>query len=112
MTAGSGTGAGPAQNAGSPLKVMVREASVALAHLDAARLEELAESCHVLAVDPPDMRMAREAAGEMEILGRLLEATRANAMVMQRLRALHAVHLEYSERQVRGNAVENAYGHN
>jgi hypothetical protein len=105
------SGPGQAEDARPPLKAIVREASVALAHLDAARLEELAASCHALTTDPPAARVAQEAAGEMAMLGRLLEATRANAMVMRRLRALHAVHVEYSERQVRGNAVENAYGH-
>jgi len=44
---------------------------------------------------------AREAAGEMAVLARVLEATRANLNVMNRLRELHAGRREYSEAQVR-----------
>ena len=47
-------------------------------------------------------RQAREAAADMAVLGRVLEATRANLNVMRRLRELRERRLEYSERQIRG----------
>jgi hypothetical protein len=87
------------------LKALVEEASQALARLDAGRLEELALSCQALNRDlAPANRealacQAREAAGEMATFARVLEATRANLNVMNRLRELRAVRLEYGERQ-------------
>ena len=85
------------------LKQLVMEASRALALLDAGRLEELALSCQALnrdlgtsgRADRPRMaRQAREAAAEMAVLGRVLEATRGNLEVMNRLRELRAGRLE------------------
>jgi len=86
------------------LKELVVEASHALAHLDAARLEELALSCQALNRELPLLdsgdrsqlaSQAREASQEMEIFARVLEATRANLHVMNRLRELRAERLEY-----------------
>ncbi len=102
------------------LKQLVVEASQALARLDAARLEELALSCQALnrdlasddqasddlASDPAARtrlaRQAREAAAEMAVFARVLEATRNNLQVMNRLRDLRTGRLEYSEMQARG----------
>lgn len=93
------------------LKGLVVEASHALARLDADRLEELALSCQALNRDlaVPNSRehaalaeQAREAAGDMAVFFRVLEATRANLTVMHRLRELREGRLEYSENQVRG----------
>ena len=92
------------------LKELVREASRALARLDANRLEELAVSCQALNRDlepasTPQRaelaRQAQDAAGEMAVFSRVLEATRANLNVMNRLRELRAGRLEYGEPQAR-----------
>jgi hypothetical protein len=93
------------------LKELVVEASRALARLDADRLEELALSCQALnrdlvQSDPAqgdgDARAAltmecKEAEGDMAVFARVLEATRANLNVMNRLRELRAGRLEYRE---------------
>lgn len=95
------------------LKALIVEASRALARLDAGRLEELAFSCQAL-----DRTMARgnadfdarrqmaqhaqEAATDMAVFARVLDATRANLHVMNRLQELRMGRLECSERQVRG----------
>lgn len=93
------------------LKELVVEASQALARLDAARLEELALSCQALnrelsAAGAEERarlgRQAREAAGEMAVFARVLDVTRGNLNVMNRLRQLRAGRLEYSEPQARG----------
>jgi hypothetical protein len=93
------------------LKEVVAEASRALAQLDAGRLEELALSCQALNRALPMAsaaekrilrRQAAEAQADMAVLGRVLEATRANLKVMNRLRELRQGRLEYSERQVGG----------
>ena len=76
------------------LRELVVEASLALARLDAERLEELALSCQALNRDLAGRarrerdieRQAREASGEMAVFGRVLDATRANLEVMNRLR--------------------------
>jgi aminopeptidase N len=87
------------ERGGRPLlKDVVVEASRALARLDADRLEELALSCAALNRDlQVDAKAraelaaeAREAAGEMAVFARVLEATRANLTVMNRLRELRA----------------------
>jgi len=79
------------------LKQIVAEASRALALLDADRLEELARACQALnrgAMDRSEAARARlalearEAAGEMDVFARVLDATRANLIVMKRLREL------------------------
>jgi hypothetical protein len=102
----------PAMGGVNPgLRGLVVEASRALARLDADRLEELALSCQALnrdlAVQKPRERaalaeQAREAAVDMAIFSRVLEATRANLNVMLRLRELRDGRLEYREDQVRG----------
>lgn len=102
------------------LKTLVLEASRALAGLDATRLEELALSCQALNRDLETVhgeeragwaRQAFEAAGEMAVFGRVLEATRANLNVMNRLRELRQGRLEYGEVQAREWAgTENAHG--
>jgi hypothetical protein len=90
------------------LKVLVREATQALARLDADRLEELARSCEALNLELQQnattaklthrTALAVEAAGalrEMAVLGRVLDATRANGRVMRTLLELRAGRREY-----------------
>jgi hypothetical protein len=86
------------------LKELVVEASRALARLDADRLEELALSCQALNRDLVHMDgdalaalavESKEAAGDMAVFARVLEATRSNLSVMNRLRELRAGRLEY-----------------
>jgi len=95
------------------LKELVVEASRALARLDAGRLEELALSCQALnrELTPANLeqrealvRQSREAAGDMATFARVLEATRANLNVMNRLRDLRLGRLEYTRPQMRGPA--------
>ena len=101
------------------LKELVREASCALARLDTARLEELALSCEALnrGLGPMSAndrgrlaKQAQEASADMAVFARVLEATRANLSVIERLRELRAGRLEYSERQARGE-VDAGAGH-
>lgn len=96
-----------ARRANPELKELVMEASRALARLDAGRLEELVLSCQALnrglgtlnAEGRAELaRQAEEAAADMAVFARVLDATRANRNVMNRLRELRAVRLEYSER--------------
>ena len=93
------------------LKELVIEASRALAQLDASRLEELALSCQALnrvfADSGVESRarlvgQARKASKDMEAFARILDATRGNLGVINRLRELRAGRLEYGERQARG----------
>ena len=86
------------------LRDLVVEASRSLARLDARRLEELALSCQALnrhlAEADPERRSAlavesKEAVGDMAVFARVLETTRANLHVMNRLRELREGHLEY-----------------
>jgi hypothetical protein len=83
------------------LKQVVREASQALALLDANRLEELACACRALRcdrMDPAELRrQAREATAEMAVLARVLDATRANLQVMNRLKDLREGRIFYAE---------------
>lgn len=86
---------------------MVVEASRALALLDADRLEELARACQALNrehklgranADRAEVaRQSREAAREMALFARVLDATRANLAVMNRLRALREGTVEYAD---------------
>ncbi len=97
---------------------MLAEASLALAHLDAERLEEMALSCAALVRDADRKRGdARnqcgsglgEARQEMAIFARVLEATRANLEVMHRLRPVRAAQLEYGpETRACVNAAEES----
>jgi len=58
-------------------------------------------------------RQAREAKGDMAVFARVLEATRANLDVMNRLRELRAGRLEYGERLTRGwPRTEGGHGDN
>lgn len=86
------------------LKALVTDATRALALLDAERLEELARSCETLKremeMDGPEERAARiceagEAARELAVLSRVLDATRANGRVLHRLMELRAGRREY-----------------
>ena len=89
------------------LKQLVAEASRALACLDADRLEELARSCQALNRELPNLQkeerielacQAGAATEDMAVFGRVLEATRANLDVMNRLRELQMGRLEYGQR--------------
>ena len=90
------------------LKELIVEASRALARLDADRLEELALCCQALNRDLAQDRAqgdgdalaalaveAKGAVGDMAVFARVLEVTRANLNVMNRLRELRAGRLEY-----------------
>lgn len=99
------------------LKAIVREASEALARLDAARLEELAHSCRLLNRHLPQLPrdefaiQVSQAAREMVLLGRVLEVTGANLRVLHRLQQLRAGEAGYAESAVQ-HWVESPYGHN
>jgi len=91
------------------LKALAAETTRALAVLDATRLETLAAYCEALMRKlGPELidrdwrkdlpRQAREAQGDMAVLGRVLEATRANVSVMKRLSEMRLGQLEYSAR--------------
>ena len=91
------------------LKELVVQASHALAHLDADRLEELALSCQAFNRDLGSKDLTKqktlhaqalEARGEMAVFARVLEASRANLKVMSRLRDSQAGQLEYREEQL------------
>jgi len=91
------------------LRETVVEASRALARLDAGRLEELALSCQALNRDlaeaDGEARAALavecgEAQGDMAVFARVIEVTRANVYVMNRLRELREGRLEYGRPQV------------
>jgi len=97
----------------SELKTLVAEAARSLAKLDAERLEELALSCEALNRDgfrgkhQPTLIEVREARQEMALLAKVLEATRTNVAVMNRLRELHARRAEYFvDHQARTSATE------
>jgi hypothetical protein len=102
------------------LKDIVVEASRALAHLDADRLEELAVSCQALNRDLPApgnrgcadlLRQASAAGEEMATFARVLEATRSNLRVLHRLREIRMGHSGYGDGQVRGwTDLESAHG--
>lgn len=92
------------------LKEFVAEASRALARLDADRLEELALSCQTLNRDlapmSPSLRQSlalqsREAEGDMATFSRVLDVTRANLDVMNKLREMRQKRIEYSDRELR-----------
>lgn len=92
------------------LKGLVAEAALALARLDADRLEAMAHSCQALncelACDLSVERrsqlqvQARAAAKEMAALAHVMQATRSNLAVMNRLRELHSRRTDYSARLV------------
>jgi hypothetical protein len=104
------------------LKELVAEASRALARLDADRLEELALCCQALNRDLKPLnqnqraeltRQSREAVGDMATFARVLDATRANLKVMNRLRSLRSGQLEYSGGDTEPPAIgEGGHGDN
>ncbi len=103
------------------LKEVVAEASRALARLDADRLEELALSCQALNRDLVESdveqrkllaRQCRETDGDMAVFARVLEVTRANLNVMNRLRALYVNRLEYCDQPLDWSRTENGHGDN
>lgn len=88
----------------SELRGIIAEASLALARLDADRLEELALSCRALNRDAGVLnveerfklqRQAVDASAEMETFGRVLDATRDNLETMNRMRERRRGRLEY-----------------
>jgi hypothetical protein len=103
------------------LRDIVVEASRALAHLDADRLEELASSCQALNRELPSatglgkpemLRQARAAQTDMETFARVLDATRANLDVIRRLREIRMGRRGYAEDATGGwTELENAHGH-
>ncbi len=116
---GVGGSAGQPDTGRPGLRELVVEASRALARLDTGRLEELALCCQALTRTPRNAeerqswaRQAREAAADMAIFARVLEATRGNLKVMNRLREMRAGRLEYSEGQTRAwTGTEGGHGH-
>lgn len=96
------------------LKDLVIEASQALARLDTARLEELALSCQALNRDLSERDLARmdgnarqelvlgarEAVGDMAVFARVLEITRDNLNVMNRLREFRVGWSKYRAEQL------------
>lgn len=102
------------------LKELVLEASRGLAQLDAERLEELALSCRALncgltGADVAERaklaREAREAAGDLAVFARVLEATRANLHVLKRLREMRVGRPEYGPELAREWALtEGSHG--
>jgi len=104
------------------LKELVVEASRALARLDADRLEELALSCQALNRELPPLsrdrrlelvRQSREVDGDMATFARVLDATRANLNVINRLRELRSGRLEYGCKDAQtADTTENEHGDN
>lgn len=84
------------------LKSLVAEAAQALSALKAERLEDLAHTCQALNRDlAPETRQAyacelRAAPKEMAALAKVLEVTRANVAVMERIRMMRTNRLEYA----------------
>jgi hypothetical protein len=83
------------------LKTVLAEATQALSHLDAERLEEMALSCEALVADNQvsEEEVANgeskgRDANDMAIFLRVLEATKANLNVMRRLREAHMAQLQ------------------
>jgi len=89
------------------LKDLVLDATRALSELDVNRLQELALSCEALTKMPLSIttrnseeraRRARAVKSDMDVFARVLEATRANVKVMERLRELRTGKRTYSGR--------------
>jgi len=103
------------------LRDIVVEASRALAHLDADRLEELASSCQALNRDLPKatgvahpelVAQALGAQSDMQTFARVLDATRANLEVIRRLRDIRMGRRGYGDAPESGwTELENAHGH-
>lgn len=97
------------------LKNMLAEASHALAHLDADRLEKMALSCAALVRDMDGKQCGAKTQGEsgsfevtreMAFFAGVLEATRTNLRVIRRLRELHAASLDYGLTQTGSTSSE------
>ncbi len=88
------------------LRILVAEAAASLARLDAERLEEMALSSQTLNRDLTVERRsqlhieAHAATKEMAALAQVLQATRSNLAVMNRLREFHARRTEYAAGQI------------
>jgi hypothetical protein len=91
------------------VKQFLGEASVALAHLDAERLEEMALSCEALTQEEAGSSGPEELETDIAILDRVIEATRANLTVMRQLSETRGSRLEYGAGVLRG-ARENEVG--
>jgi len=84
------------------LKSLVAEAAQALSALKAERLEDLAQTCQALNRDlSSETKQAfacelRAAPKEMAALAKVLEVTRANVAVMERIRLMRTNRLEYA----------------
>jgi hypothetical protein len=82
------------------------EAALALAKLDADRLEEMALSCDALIESkeipkvPASRIVAGNAAREFSVLGRVLDSTSTNLRILRELRHGKAQQLEYSPQPV------------
>lgn len=102
-------GADARRECGDNLTRLVAEASRALTHLNAERLEEMALSCEALVggSERPEKCEIPEpwnAQGDMAIFQRVLEATRANLKVMRRLREMRMAELyDHAETSEYGN---------
>lgn len=116
MNANTQRRGGPKQPITPGLRLLVQEASRALAHLDADRLDELVRTCAALQRDLrfadamerfEFAREARQAAGDMAVFARVLDATRSNLDVMRRLRDLRRGAIEYT---LPGTHAEDAHG--
>ena len=102
------------------LKEIVVEASRALAHLDADRLEELASSCQALNRDLPAtmsfphpelIEQVRAAQNDMATFAHVLDATRANLDVIRRLREIRMGRRDYAGKPADGwSEMEGAHG--
>ena len=105
-----------------PLKALVIDASRALARLDTERLQELACCCNALihGLQTEDLRFhsclaweAAQASKEMSVFARVLQGTRANLDVIERLHDARLGRLEYSAAPgERWPRVENGNGNN
>ena len=105
------------------LKAMVAEAAQALAGLEVERLDELVQSCQALNQDSLSQNSsadrhalvseARAAKREMAALAKVLEFTRANAAVIERIRLMRTSRLEYEvvPLQIESIPPEDGHGH-
>jgi hypothetical protein len=106
------------QPAGEELRAIVVQAAQLLARLDVNKLEELALSCEALSnVPSPGVQQAlaseaRATRRDMDVLAKVLEATRNNAAVMNRLRRMHESRKEYGgDAGSQMKVPEAAHGH-
>jgi hypothetical protein len=100
------------QEAKPDLKALIRITCIALAQSDAARLEEISESCLALAMSSTTMQEVRDAGNDMADLARILETTRSNIEILDRLRAISQGQVEDSMQLTRGRGygVGSFYG--